>query len=825
MYVSEGPTVSGYQYGGDNNQSDELFPGDGTSTRSGNTCTWNPKANICNIPVCNLESTHFNIENDSKTIKQFLNENEFTNFKNSISCLSNKGEKYGKCSSTSGTTSQCDDIRKQNNKIDCLGSCSETAYITKDECEANDGAWTYNETSSACQYETLNKPKYIDEIHSITPVSSDSNGGNIYKMCNNPGDTVHLDQMFDRCTNKCYLKPNTGEPPIDTTKMPYNWMEHCMFTDEPLSEDHIFRSIDTNEEQCSSNFFQGKIIYNFCHENQNCDTLQQIINNSNPPITQSIDEPCKGGGDVFEIYNNCNPVTCSNIYSGNPEYGAEFNSCPAGKMPTTSTANGDSLSPPVNPPPVETCNPESLSPSPGIREYLDSHFIDNCCTDLKCNAVGLCPNGPNDLYKNLDDSTDETGASILFSDIQCEGSQCNITECCKLKTCEEYIDGSTRSCNSGYLLPQDSQRHYVLPPCCNGVLVVEISLRTELDASYYTPSGFDATMTNILPSIILKKLLNPNGELTPENINASSINDNPNQEDKRMINLPFINNETTFMQPPQTSKDFMQGLKNKTRDAQMTDLGNLQDKYHLTFYIVVSQTYLAENIGRFNITKAWSIIHDIASNGTYDTGNVRDITVKISDCRKNNPDCEIADDRILGQEGYESQCCIKPICGDLSRSITDSLRSGTTSCDSGSHFDADAFLVDEPSTYGADSAKPLCCVSDTIQAVKPALNPQRNGQSVDSLTVEDVFGNYVVKKDSSIAPPLILPENITFSWTNDEWVATSANYAGGVTVPNNMNINEYLAANYQCSFQGDGGPTPKFHFDITNTVDGDGSAK
>jgi len=766
-YAPSGPTHLGYKIDDLNNYTNTtLLPADGKTTKNNNTCSWDPNSNICDIPICNLDGTYnVDILYKEKGVKQLLTEAELNSFKERVSCKN--GEKVGKCSpAPSSIEGNCDIEGKQNNKINCLGTCSLTGNLTKDDCDTANGTWTYNPAETKCQYEILNEPKYNANI---------PQEGGKYKMCDQPGDNVPLDNYFTSCSGNCYPNP-IAENPDNIHEMPLSWTNHCMFTNDDLTKP--FTTSSTNDTDCSTSYFTGKVYHNICNGTEDdCygsngiqSKIESIIHSPSP---SPIPPPCMGGGDTFDTYNSCEPVSCDNHFSGNPSKGYEYTSCGTGKL-EKDTGSSSSPSPSISLPPASYCNPYPTSPSPGIANYMKSKVHSDCCEDRKC-EIESCPS---DLYNPIKDADNH------LVEIKCQGSVCNISECCVLKTCSEYMDDNDsensenkKTCNTDYTRESKYKDFYILPTCCNGMLQVTVTFNAE----YNIKSIFNGIpklnnqnqLTNVYPSLILKTLLKNPGNYDIDTINTTLLKNNSTP-------LSFINNLTTFIVLPKPDIVYMDSLENMEEKTQRGILSNNKEN-PVDFYILINQHDNTENITRFNIQKAWDDINKIIQGNTYDTTIIDKIDVVINDCsHDSNGACEVApdDNRILGSPN--SHCCVKNTCDTLSPETQTVIKKSCGTDDK--HFEPEKVLS-SPSPVSIGEATGECCVQNDITAIIPPL-PSGMPQTVDA-----VYGSYVTKIGNSNT--LNLNASIKFTWqvapgaTEGHWEAEG-------------NANEDLQNNYAC---------------------------
>jgi hypothetical protein len=428
-YAPSGPTHLGYKIDNMNdNTNTTLLPADGKTTKNNNTCSWDPNSNICDVPICNLnELYNVDISYKDKGVKQLLTEAELNTFKERISCKN--GEKVGKCSPAPNSSGgNCGDPKKQNNKINCLGTCSDATKLTKEECDSASGAWTYDPDNTQCRYNILNEPLFKPE--------SIPRSGDKYKMCEKAGDNVPLDNYFTSCSADCYPNP-IAENQNNIHEIPLSWTNKCKFTNEDITKP--FTTSSKNDQKCNTSYFTGNVYHNICNgKTSDCSYIQNKIDGIIHSPGQSpspIPPPCMGGGDTFDTYNSCEPVSCDAHLSGDPSKGYEYTSCGSGQIEKNT---GSSPSPSISLPPASYCDPKS--PSPSIDNYMKSKVHSDCCEEIKCD-LDSCPS---DLYKLVGNTNNP-------SLTQCHGSVCNISECCVLKTCSEYMDDgpNKKECKTG----------------------------------------------------------------------------------------------------------------------------------------------------------------------------------------------------------------------------------------------------------------------------------------------------------------------------------------------------------------------------------------
>ena len=270
-----------------------------------------------------------------------------------------------------------------------------------------------------------------------------------------------------------------------------------------------------------------------------------------------------GGGDTFDTYNSCEPVSCDDI-SGDPSKGYEYTSCGSGKIEKNT---GSSPSPSISLPPASYCDPKS--PSPSIDNYMKSKVHSDCCEEIKCERDSC----PSDLYKPIGDTNNP-------SLTQCHGSVCNISECCVLKTCSQYMDDgpNKKACKSDYTREFKNNDFYILPTCCNGMLQVSVTFNKEYNIKSIVNGigSLTSELANVYPSLILKTLLKNLSNYDTNTIDYSQL--------KNTDNLSFINNLTTFILTPRPNIDYMNSLETMTIDSQQTKLLNMTES-QLIFYI------------------------------------------------------------------------------------------------------------------------------------------------------------------------------------------------------------------------------------------------
>jgi hypothetical protein len=786
MYAPSGPTYLGYRL--DNilgNNDITLLPADGTTTKNGNDCSWDPKSDICDTPICSLNYT-YNVEvsnNKEKGVRQFLTPEQFNSFIERVSCK--PGEKYGKCSPTPNSSGggNCDDPKKQNNKINCLGSCSDTSILTKEECDENTTAtWTYPSETPLCNYEIVNNPKYNQNITMV-------NGK--YKMCDKPGDIVDLNNYFTPCSGNCYPDP-IAKNPDNIQEIPVSWTNKCMFTKDDLTKPFI--TSGSKSKECSTSYFQGDVVHNICDgTTADCsDTQQKIRDIIRSPSPSPIPPSCMGGGDTFDTYNNCEPVTCDGHFSGEFSKGYEYTSCGSGKIEKNISP---SPSTPLSLPPASYCDPNS--PSPSIVNYMQSIVQRDCCEEIKCDSNSC----PQDLYNPIENSNQNSNPET----VKCHGSVCNQSECCVLKTCSEYMGDNTdnqKTCKTGYTRKYEYNDYYILPTCCNGMLQVVVTFKNGVSISSIVTEidVLNSPLTNVYPSLILKTLLTSLHSYDIDSIDPESSNIHTK-------GLSFINNLTTFIDTPIPNIDLMNNYENKTINIQKDDLMKMTEN-SANFYILINQHKNIEGVTRFNIQKAWNDINNIIKANGYNNGKIDKIDVVINDCLQgSNGACDVVNngdyDSILGSEN--SYCCVKNTCGNLHN--RDAIN-----CDEATeHFEPN-HILNSPSPVSVEYATGECCISNIITANIPPL-PSGMFNTVDA-----VYGQSYIKRKTSESgsPPMELPPSIDFIWdtTSKKWLVN--------TSVNTNNYNTDLQNKYECAYP-EPGPTgspakvPVFGVDPVNT--------
>lgn len=803
-YASSGPTTNGYAFPTTPQIPQVFTPDDGTQTKIDDTCTWSPKENLCNTPICSLGKSYINVvlsnQDKEQGIKQYLSQGELDAFISRLSCPG--GYKYGQCSSkTPGAPTQCSISEKQNNKINCLGNCSgDTNKFTKEDCEKDSkNEWVYDPSNTQCKYKPLDKPPIkIDGIHQET-------GGEYqgkYKMCDNPGDYVDVDSIVNTCSNTCYPNPNPNNDytPFNTNEMPLSWTNQCGFTEVT---NKTFTTSTSHISPCANSaVFKGNVYYNICSSDQNCSDVKSDIEDHVSSVS-SVSPPCQGGGDIFDVYNNCSSASCDNIFSRSATGGSTFAQCPSNqtqKPPSPGTESAISL------PPASDCNPDSTNPF-SLNKYI-SKAVDNCCVNKTCDDEYLsCPTG----YSKVSPSPSPgSSGPPLFQD------------CCVLKTCSKYVS-DTNICMEGTTPTAGSSNTYVLPTCCNGYIQINIKLKTGINNFMTISKGSDTTLPNAFPSYILKQLLQPSTTITLNSINPTSIN-------KSTDNFYFINNQTTFMNLP-TNKQTMDSELTQTQDYQRKNIPKSGNQNGYNFYILTSQKYdsKSNSVISFNISEAYTTVKNITdkiSNSESDP-NISKINASLTDCRDTEgfkgicdiiPNQPTADQVLNGENSY---CCFKSTCGNvLTQGQKDKL-SGTPSsvsmpgwkaCGSGTYFDGDSpWTPSSPITpISYINASNQCCVSGNITAYKP------DTSDTSDETITDLYKTYVTKKNQG-DNDISLPVSIDFQWVN------------GKFKPKDPNMNKNLATNYTCAFNNASTPeygvskhsNGTYYYKLTGCEDGD----
>jgi hypothetical protein len=749
-YAPSGPTALGYTFPTIAHP-EKLVPEDGIPTKTDSVCTWNPKSNICDTPICSLGKSYNNVllsDQDKKQgIKQYLSQGELDAFISRLSCPEGK---YGQCSSkTSGASTQCSISGKQNNKINCLGNCSGYPDIhTKEDCENAKHKWIYEPETSQCKYESLDKP-----IFKADSIQKDSNGN--YKMCDNPGSTVNLDSMIDTCSKNCYPNPNNDYTPFNTNEMPLSWTNKCGFTD---ITNKIFTTSTSHISPCANSaVLKGNVYYNICSSDQNCSGVKSDIENHVRSVS-SVSPPCQGGGDIFDVYNNCSAASCGNLFDRSATTGSTYGQCPNNMTPITPSPGKKSA---ISLPPASDCDPDSSSPF-SIKDYFSKTAVGNCCVNKTCDdEYPQCPNG----YSKPSPSP-SPGSS---------GNPLSFQDCCVLKTCSEYVTGNNNKCVEGTTPTTGDGSNYILPTCCNGYIQITITLKKNI-TSLMNITNQDKSIKNVFPSYILKQLLTSK-KLTLDSINSDNIN-------KTADNLYFINNQTTFMELP-TDKQTMDRALTQTQAQQRTNIPGNQNEYN--FYILTSQKYDSKSVISFNISEAYTTVKNITDKISKSDPNISKISDPIlTDCRSIKGICDIIESSSANQvlNGDNSYCCFKSTCGNMLPpdkvsilSGNSSASSGFKSCGSGTYFDEDApWTPSTPISY--INASNQCCVEGNITAVNPP------GTIAGKNTIGDKFGSYVKKTNKEIP----LSASIEFHWVD------------GKFTPKDPNMNKKLATNYKCKF-------------------------
>jgi len=803
-YAPSGPTTLGYTFP-TITHSETLVPDDGTITKTDSICTWNPKSNICDTPICSLRESYNNVLlsdlDKEQGIKQYLSQEELNTFIDGLSCPG--GYKYGQCSSkTSGDASNCSDLAKQNNKINCLGNCSGASTIyTKEDCEKDKkNKWVYEPEKSQCNYESLDKPPI--NIGNIQPIPSGEYQGE-YKMCDNPGDYVNLDSMIDTCSNTCYPNPNNDYTPFNTNEMPLSWTNKCGFTDITNEK---FTSNTYHITPCeNSAVLKGNVYYNICSSDQNCSDVKSDIENHIRSVS-SVSPPCQGGGDIFDVYNNCSAAFCDNIFSHSATTGSTYGQCPNNKtyIPSPGTESAISL------PPATDCDPDLNIPF-SIKDYYSKTAVDNCCVNKTCD----------DEYPNC-----KTGFSKRSPSPSPGSSAGDLTlqDCCVLETCSEYVT-EKNPCVEG-TTPTGSNNTYVLPTCCNGYIQITITLKNIASLMQLSQPELNSPLPNVFPSYILKKLLTKKMNLSLDSINSDKINSDKTQ--KTADNLYFINNQTTFMKLP-TNKQTMDSALTQTQDSFRKNIPKLGNQNEYNFYILISQKYDSKSYATsFNISEAYTTVKNITDKISKPPDpNISKINASLTDCRDSDSEggfkgiCDIIESPPANQvlNGVNSYCCFKSTCGNmLSQDQRDKLSNpassvsvpGWKSCGSGTYFDKDAPWTPSPSPISYINASNQCCVSGNITAVNPP------GTTVGQ-PISNTFGSYVdIKKGGT---EILLTASIDFKWVNNKFeIASKDKY-----------MNASLADNYTCAFNNASTPeygvsrhsNGTYYYKLTGCEDGD----
>ena len=789
-FAPSGPTALGYTFP-NTNISEKLVPEDGKTTKTDSVCTWNPKSNTCDTPICSLGESYNNVllsdQDKEQGIKQYLSQDELDAFINRLSCPG--GYKYGQCSSkTPGAATQCSISGKQNNKINCLGNCSgDTDKFTKEDCEKDSkNEWVYDPSNTQCKYESLDKPPI--KISNIQQISSGEYQGK-YKMCDNPGESVNLDSMIDTCSNTCYPNPNNDYTPRNINEMPLSWTNKCGFT---KITNEIFNTNTYHITPCANSaVLKGNIYYNICSSDQNCSEVKSDIQ-TNIPSPSSISPPCQGGGDIFDVYNNCSAASCDNIFGRKATTGSTYAQCPGNK--TYISGKGKKLSLPL----VSDCNPDSNIPFSSSEYY--SKFADDCCVNKTCDDE--YPNCPTGFSKRS--PSPSPGSS---------GNALSLQDCCVLETCSEYVT-SNNKCVEGTTPTTNNSSTYILPTCCNGYIQITITLKETITSlMQLSPTDKDSPLTNVFPSYILKQLLTSK-KLTLDSINSDNIK-------KTADNLYFINNQTTFMELPK-NKQTIDGALTQKQDPQRTNILKLGNQNEYKFYILTSQKYdsNSKSVISFNISEAYTTVKNITDKISDSDPNIRKINASLTDCRSIKGVCDIIKsptaNQVLNGDKDNSYCCFKSTCGNvLTQDQKDKLSGkqtsvnvpgGWTACGSGTYFDEDA-LWSPSSQISYINASNQCCVEGNITAMKPP------GTTVGKDTIDSQFGSYVKNPTGTKIP---LPASINFQWKD------------GKFTPTDSSMNNNLKNNYTCAFNAS---TPEYgvskhsdgtyYYKLTGCEDGD----
>jgi hypothetical protein len=722
MYAPSGPTKLNYKYDSISNDNPKLIPLDGTISMDGDTCKWDPNSNICDLPICNVNPPYsLEIDNSYIThgVKQFLNASEYKHFTEALSC--NSGYKYGKCSGP--TNSPCNDPNKQNNKIDCLGGCHingivDVTKLTKGDCEKASGKWIYDPQNHNCSYEILNHP-----MLDITPT-----GQGIYKMCNNPGDDVNFNDLIGGgCNNTCYSNPNPIEP-TTISNIPLSWANQCGFTNENLT---LNTDINPTISCGHSELLTGYVYFNICKdETGDCNNVTKTISHLFPSATP-IPPPCKGGGDTFDVFNNCEPLTCGNIYDHQPNKGpgAEKN-CPGGKKqkspsPATNRA--------VDLPRPDQCNP-NISPGQTPFKFNINSAADRCCEDTTCSNNTSCPRG----YIKPQISTPIDGDPIADHCVNDEN--CIVSACCDLQTCGQYMEN--KQCNTGYSKNNSNLNNYILPTCCKGMINIKITLTNTSDIKNKADLFKNEKINNIYPSFILKYLLTGDQNSIYDSTKIQKITDK----------LSFINNKTTFIDRPVPIMDTMETLLNISASDQYNKLFGSGGIFNtppvdINFYILSSQTFNAnmQGIENFSIQETYNILNEkkqqinpVGTPNPVRTPNpnnsyISAIDVNITDCNKGgkSSQCAMLPNNILGSQ--YSQCCHIDTCDNKLNELQKNILSGKNSepapsdwskCPTNTVYEGGAIYDGTAINYS--SAKDSCFLPEKINARMPpfgASNP------------------------------------------------------------------------------------------------------
>ena len=760
-FAPSGPTALGYTFP-DITHSENLVPEDGTLTKTDSVCTWNPKSNICDTPICSLGESYNVLLSDKdkeQGIKQYLSQDELDAFISRLSCFG--GYKYGQClSKTPGAPTQCSLSEKQNNKINCLGNCSGYPNIhTKEDCENAKHKWIYDPSNTQCNYEPLDKPLFKKD--SIQQILSGEYKGN-YKMCDNPGDFVKLDSMVDTCSKTCYPNPNNDYTPFNTNEMPLSWTNKCGFTD---ISNKIFTTSTYHISPCANHtVFKGNVYYNICSSDQNCSDVKSDIE-QNIPSVSSVSPPCQGGGDIFDVYNNCSSASCDNIFGHSATTGSTFAKCPDNKNPKPPSPGTESA---ISLPPASDCNPDSPKSFP-LKDYL-SKAADNCCANKTCDdEYPNCLAGFSKASPSPSPSPGSSGNTLSFQD------------CCVLETCSKYVSGNNK-CVEGTTRIAGSDNTYVLSTCCNGYIQITITLKGNITSlMQLSLTDMKSSLTNVFPSYILKKLLTKS-KLSLDSINSDKIT-------KKTDNLYFINNQTTFMELP-TNKQTMNRALTKQRAQQILEIPKMGTNNQYKFYILTSQNYdsksKSNSVISFNISEAYTTVKKITDKISDPDKNISEINTILTDCRSIKGICDIIESSSANQvlNGDNSYCCIKSTCGNILPPDKINILSGKSpagsgfkSCGGGTYFDKDApWTPSSPISY--INASNQCCVESNITAVNPP------GTIAGKDKIGSIFGSYVKKTNKEIP----LSASIEFQWLN------------GKFKPKDPNMNKKLATNYKCKF-------------------------
>jgi hypothetical protein len=787
-YAPSGPTALGYTFPTIAHP-EKLVPEDGIPTKTDSVCTWNPKSNICDTPICSLHESYNNVLlsdlDKEQGIKQYLSQDELNTFIDGLSCPG--GYKYGQCS---GAPTQCSISGKQNNKINCLGNCSgDTNIYTKEECENANKKWIYEPENSQCKYESLDKP-----IFKADSIQKDSNGN--YKMCDNPGDSVNLDSMIDTCSNTCYPNP-INEHPANRNEMPLSWTNKCGFTD---ITNKIFNTNTSHITPCANSaVLKGNVYYNICSSDQNCSDVKSDIENHVSSVS-SVSPPCQGGGDIFDVYNNCSAASCDNIFGRKATTGSTFAKCPNNMTPITPSPGKKSA---ISLPPASDCDPDSSSPF-SIKDYFSKTAVGNCCANKTCDDEypNNCPAGFS--KRSPSPSPGSSGNPLSFQD------------CCVLETCSEYVTEKNPCVEGTTPTAGSDNTYYVLPTCCNGYIQITITLKKNknITSLMQISTQNDNTLTNVFPSYILKQLLTSSKKLTLDSINPDKIT-------KTADNLYFINNQTTFMDPLPTDKQTMDNALIQTQQNQSSEITGMKTNNQYKFYILTSQKYdsKSNSVTSFNISKAYTTVKNITdkiSDSGPNISKINTINTILTNCMSTKGACDIIESSSANQvlNGDNSYCCIKSTCGNMLPPDKVSILSGKSpagsgfkACGGGTYFDKDApWTPSSPISY--INASNQCCVSGNITAVNPP------GTIAEKDTIGSKFGSYVKNTTTKEIP---LSASIEFQWVD------------GKFKPKDPNMNKKLATNYTCAFNNASTPeygvskhsNGKYYYKLTGCEDGD----